>query len=138
MMSPEAYERLREKVKGPEDLARELKHGEQMAELRFHLETEPHAQEKLKAQIEKDLSEQGIDAVVESDALSLEQQKALEQKNFRVTVSSHPTTHQDQIMLMPEGKIQEAIPLTTTMSDQYSSQFMGQQQTKSNHKRSKK
>lgn len=124
MMSPEAYERLREKVKGPEDLAEELKRQEMYAELRFHLETEPEIYEKLQNQIEKDLREQGAEQMVEATGLSPEQKAALEQKNFRITVSSHPMTHQDQIMLLPEGTVQEAIPLTMSLSDKYASQFV--------------
>lgn len=127
MMSPEAYERLREKVKGPEDLARELKYGEQMAEMRFKLETEPEFHEQLQQSIEKDLQEQGIEQSVDAAQLSPEQRKALEKGNFRLTVSSHPTTHQDQLAVIPEGNVQESIPLTMSLNEKY----IAAQQTKS-------
>lgn len=123
-MSPAAYEKLRERVKGPEDLERELKRGEQMAELRFHLETEPKIQDRFKEQVSQDMQEQGIENVVESDQLSPQQKQALEQKKFRVTVSSHPSTHQDQVTVLPEGKVQEAIPVKPSFSEQYVAQFL--------------
>ncbi len=125
MRSPEAYERLREKVKGPEDLEQEMQKSEQLAEVHFALETHPEAQEKLKSAIEKDISEQGIERILESDQLSPEAKKQIEAGKFTVAVSSHPSTHEDAMVLMPEGTIQEKIPVKTSFSEQYSGQILG-------------
>ncbi|MDD4318720.1 MAG: hypothetical protein PHW10_00105 [Candidatus Peribacteraceae bacterium] len=118
MRSPEAYEKLREKVKGPEDLERELEHGEKMAEVGFALETEPRAQERLKNAVEQDLKEQGIEEILEKTP-DPETRKTLEKGKFRLAVSSHPSTHADQIMIVPEGTVQEKLPVKTTHSERY-------------------
>ena len=126
MMSPEAYERLREKVKGPEDLEKELKRGEQLAELSFELQTDEKLREHLKSQCEKDVREQGIEAVLDAQKLSPEMKKAIEQGKFMLAVSSHPTTHDDQLVAVPlgEGNVQEKIPLKPAFSDRYVAQFL--------------
>ncbi len=124
MRSPEAYERLRERVKGPEDLAKEMERNEKIAELRFSLESDPILRERLKRHIEQDLAEQGIEAIVESESLTREQKKSLREGKFRLTVSSHPSTHEDQLMVIPEGKIQEKLPLKPGLSDRYIGQFV--------------
>lgn len=127
LRSPEAYEKLREKVKGPEDLERELERSEKMAEVNFALESEPKAKESLKAQVEKDLSEQGIEQVLE-DAPSAEAKKSLEQGKFIVQVSSHPNTHQDALVVIPEGNVQEKLPIKPQFSDRYMGQVLAQHQ----------
>ncbi len=124
MMSPEAYERLREKVKGPEDLEKELKRGEQLAELSFELQTDEKLRERLKGQCEKDVREQGIEAVMDVQKLSPELKKALQQGKFMLAVSSHPSTHDDQLVAVPEGNVQEKIPLKPAFSDRYVAQFL--------------
>lgn len=124
MMSPEAYERLREKVKGPEDLEKELKRGEQMAELSFELQTDEKLRERLRGQAEKDIREQGVENVVDRQNLSPEIRKALEQGKFKLAVSSHPLTHDDQLVAVPEGNVQEKIPLKPVFSDRYVAQFL--------------
>jgi len=122
LRSPEEYEKLRDKVKGPEDLEKEMEKNEAMAELRFALETEPAIHDALKTKIESDIREQGIENIVEKlDAVDA--QKQIEQGKFRVTVSAHPTSHHDQLSVMPEGTVQEKIPLKTQISDQYIGQF---------------
>ncbi len=124
MMSPEAYERLREKVKGPEDLEKELKRGEQLAELSFELQTDEKLREHLKGQCEKDIAEQGIEQVLDTNNMSPEAKKSLEQGKFMLAVSSHPTTHDDQLVAVPEGNVQEKIPLKPAFSDRYVAQFL--------------
>lgn len=120
MRSPEAYERLREKVKGPEDLEKELDAAEKMAELSFALETEPRMQEKLKATIENDLNEKGIDALVDGhEHLPHGVAAMLLEGKFSVDVSEHPSTHEDTVMLVPEGNIHEKIPLKQNLSNAY-------------------
>ena len=126
MMSPEAYERLREKVKGPADLEKELKRGEQLAELSFELQTDEKLRERLKTQCEKDIQEEGIEALVETEHLSPEAKKAMEQGKFMLAVASHPSTHDDQLVAVPEGNVQEKIPLQTSVSDRYVAQFVTQ------------
>lgn len=124
LRSPEAYEKLREKVKGPEDLERELKRGEALAELHFALETEPGVHDALKAQLEKDLREQGIDAVIEAANISPDIRQTLERGKFALTVSQHPVTHHDVLAVAPEGNVQEKIPVNRSLSDRYASQFL--------------
>ena len=124
MRSPEAYEKLRESVKGPEDLEKEMKKNEQLAELHFGIESEPALQEALKQQVEKDMTEQGIENVLESAPQSADAKKALEQGKFKLTVSAHPTTHHDALMVQPEGNVQEKLPVKPAFSDRYVGQFV--------------
>lgn len=124
MRSPEAYERLREKVKGPEDLENEMKKSEQLAELHFALESDRSVGEKIKASIDKDISEQGIENIVETDALSPDTKKQLEAGKFTLAVSAHPSTQEDTLMLLPEGNVQEKIPVKISFSEQYAGQVL--------------
>jgi len=126
LRSPEEYERLREKVKGPEDLEKELHKSERLAELNFRLETEPAAKESMKAQVEKDLAEQGIEAVLDAEPTP-EAKQSLEQGKFIVQVSSHPKTHEDALVVVPEGNVQEKLPINPQLSDQYIGQFLQSQ-----------
>ncbi|OGJ56201.1 hypothetical protein A3D88_01255 [Candidatus Peribacteria bacterium RIFCSPHIGHO2_02_FULL_52_16] len=123
MRSPEAYEALREKVKGPEDLEREMERNEKMAELRFGLESEPQLKAALKNQVEKDMKEQGIESLLDAPDASTEALKALAEGKFQVAVSSHPQTHEDTVVVMPEGKIAEKLPLKKAFNDRYMHQF---------------
>ena len=123
LRSPEAYEALREKVKGPEDLEKELDKSERMAELHFQLESEPRMREQLKLQVEQDLREQGIEAMLEGE-LSAEARTAIERGNFAIAVLPHPDTHQDVLTIVSEGTVQEKIPLTTKISDTYSAHIL--------------
>lgn len=125
MRSPEAYERLREKVKGPEDLEKEMKRGEQLAELHFALESDKAIAEKVKATVEKDMREQGIENIVDVDALSPESKKQIEAGKFTLAVSAHPSTHDDVLMILPDGNIQETIPVKASFSEQYAGQVLG-------------
>lgn len=124
MRSPEAYEALRERVKGPEDLEKEMKRSEQMAELHFALESDPHLADRLKAQIDKNIREHGIETVIESEKMSDDMKKTIEQGKFTVTVSSHPSTHDDALVVVAEGNVQEKIPVKVSFSDQYIAQFL--------------
>lgn len=118
LRSPEEYERLRDVVKGPEDLERELDRGEKMAELHFALESDPKFQEKLRLQVERDMREQGIDAILETPP-GPDAKKAIERGRFKLTVSSHPSTHQDQLTVIPEGTVQEKLPIKQNLGDSY-------------------
>ncbi len=123
LRSPEAYERLREKVKGPEDMEREMKKNEALAELHFAMESEPTIHDALQKQVEKDIREKGIEQVIDAPNMSPEIQKNLEQGKFILTVSAHPKTHQDALVVIPEGHVQEKLPLRVSFSDQYVGQF---------------
>ena len=124
MMSPEAYERLREKVKGPEDLEKELKRGGQLAELSFELQTDEKLREQLKHQAQEDLKTEGVEHIFDTKNMSPEAKKAIEQGKFMLAVSSHPATHDDQLVAVPEGNVQEKIPLKPVFSDRYVAQFL--------------
>ncbi|MBI3332283.1 hypothetical protein HYZ99_05015 [Candidatus Peregrinibacteria bacterium] len=123
MCSPEAYAALREKVKGPEDLEREMEHNEAMAELRFEMETEPALKEALKKQVEKDAREQGIDHVLEYHP-SKEAKASFDRGAFHLSVESHPDTHLDQLIAIPEGKVQEKLPIRVSLCNRYLAQFV--------------
>ena len=124
MRSPEAYEQMREKVKGPEDLAKELRHSEVLAELHFSLETEPDLHEALRAQVERDLKEHGAENVLEGSVTEPNIRSQLEQGKFRLTVTANPKTHQDALTVLPEGTVQEKLPVKPAFSNQYASQFL--------------
>jgi hypothetical protein len=124
LRSPEAYEALREKVKGPEDVERELERSALLAELRFGLETEPHLHDALKSAVERDLREKGVEQMLEATSASVDARRALEQGKFLVKVEAHPVTHVDQLVLVADsGNVQEKLPLRPSVSEQYVSQF---------------
>lgn len=124
MMSPEAYERLREKVKGPADLERELKRGERMAELSFELQTDGQLRETLRSSLQQDIAAEGIDAVFDARVHDPHVRSALEKGKFSLSVSSHPVTHEDRLVAVPEGNVQEKIPVKPAFSDRYVAQFL--------------
>lgn len=124
LRSPEAYAALREKVKGPADLEKELRRSEALAELHFALESEPAMQDALKKQVEKDLREKGIENVVEQQKLSPELRQSLEQGKFQMTVSPHPKTHHDTVTILAEGTVAVKLPLKQSFNDQYVGQFL--------------
>ena len=126
MRSPEAYEKLRERVKGPEDLEREMERNIDTAELKFALESDPQVHEALKAHIEQDVRKQGLEQVLEK-APSPEARKAIEQGKFRLAVSTHPTTQQDQLMVLPEGNVQEKLPVKASLTQQYATALRSQE-----------
>lgn len=118
LRSPEAYERLRDNVKGPEDLERALDRAEKMAELHFALESHERNHEKMKSIVEKAVSERGIENVIEhtgdlSDAVAA----AIKDGRFRLEVSPHAETHEDTLMIVPEGNVQERVPVTMSLAD---------------------
>lgn len=119
LRSPEAYAALRERVKGPEDLERELAVMDRMADMHFKLESEPHLQEPLRKQIQEDIEEQGVDAVLEQSALQLSTNEALARGNFMVKVREHPTTKQDVLVVVTDGKVQEVLPVKAALADRY-------------------
>lgn len=124
LRSPEAYEKLRERVKGPKDLERELKRGEILAELHFALETEASVRDALKRQVEKDLREKGIETVIDALHFSPGSRHAIEQGKFRLIVSQHPTTHHDTLTVLLEGTVQEKLPIRSSQNEQYVRQFI--------------
>lgn len=124
MRSPEAYERLREKVKGPEDLEQEMDRSEKLAELHLALESEPTLKQSLKSSIEKDIAEQGIESVLDTENISPEAKQAIEQKNFTASVESHPQTHEDALVILSEGNVQEKIPVKQVYSEKYAKQLL--------------
>ena len=119
--SPEEYEKLRERIKSVDQIAEEMERSGQLAELEFALETEPKIKEALKQQIERDLAEQGIEAVID---VAPQQSAALESGNFDVRVETHPETNQDQLAIVPEGSVSEVLPIQSSLSEQYVTQFI--------------
>ena len=124
LRSPEAYAALRERVKGPEDLERHMEQMDRMAEAHFALESDPKMQESLRSHIEKDISEQGIDAVLDAAKASPEARKAVEEGKFVMKVSAHPKTKEDALHAVTEGRVQEKLPVKPNFSDRYVSQLL--------------
>ncbi len=121
LRSPEAYERLREKVKGPEDLEQELDRAEKVAELHFALESDTGTYEKMKSFVERSLKEEGIDALIEKpDELSDDARDALKEGRFTLTISSDET-----LTLLPEGNVNETIPVKMSLLESCVSQLSG-------------
>ena len=112
--SPEEYERLREKVKGPEDLEREMKVNESFASLSFQLETQPKLRELLKDQVRQDIEEHGIEKVLEVP---------LEAGEFEVLIEENPDTHEDQLVVAPEGNVAEKVIINPQFSEKYLAMF---------------
>jgi len=122
-MSARAYEKLRQKVVGPEKAKEEMKWNEAMAQLKFGLETEPEFKEALKHQIEKDIAQQGIEAVLELSDIPADLKKQLESGAFDINVVSVAEDVPDQIVLTPEGNIGEKIPMKKALMESYVSQL---------------
>lgn len=108
LRSPEAYERLRDKVKGPEDLEKELDHAEHMAELHFALESNREQHDALKSIVERAAQGEGVESVVEEGIdVSDEARAAIVDGRFRLEVSPREDTKGDALMIVPEGTVQE-------------------------------
>jgi len=123
MRSPEAYERLRDKVKGPEDLEQEMDRNEKMAEAHLSIESDSEMKEQLKSAVEKSIVEQGAEAIADAP-LTLDQKHALESAAFSVAITSHPRTHKDALVIIPEGNVQEKIPVKQSFTEQYLTQLI--------------
>lgn len=131
MRSPEAYEKLRESVKGPEDLEREMEKNADFAEVKLMLETEPGAQEKAKNAVQEYAREQGVDAVLESVPTGAKE--ALKNGAFDVTVDH--TAHEPRIAITvknapakagteaPMGNVSEKLPLKPALQQQILASF---------------
>lgn len=122
-LSEAEYEKLREKVKGPEDLEHEMKHNELLAELKFAMEAEPTIAHALKEQVREDADRHGLESVLRIEYAPDAIKKAIEQGKFSLTVRSHPKTQVDQLVVVPEGGVAEALPVTLRFSEQYLGQF---------------
>ena len=111
-MSAAAYEKLRQKVKGPEDLEREMAWNEVLAQLKFDCETEPAFKDVLKEKLQSDIAEQGIEAVLDATEVTETQRQQLEAGQFALEVS-------DQVTLAPEGNISESLPVKKALVESY-------------------
>lgn len=125
LRSPEEYEKLRERVKGPEDLERELKRAERIADASFRLETDPGLKESLKNTIAEDLRERGLEEILDQEELSEDVVSALEKGAFDLRVDAHPETHEDTLVLLPEGNVADKIPVRPNLSEQYLTSLPG-------------
>lgn len=118
-LSESAYEKLREKVKGPEDMEREMEQNQILAELKFGLETEPAMKEALHQQIENDIDEHGIESVFDLSECTQEARTAIEAGEFDVTVDEPSSHAKDQIVVCPEGNVTDKIPVNQTFAESY-------------------
>lgn len=124
LRSPEAYEAMREKVKGPEDLEREMQKSEQLAEVHMALETEPRLRDDMKSAIEQDIAESGIEKILETKHLSPEAKAMIEQGRFTISVDAHSENQTDALVLVPEGNVNEKVPVQQVFSEKYTGQLM--------------
>lgn len=122
-MSPAAYEKMRERVKGPEDLKEEQEWNEEMAQLKFTLETEKPVKDALKEQIISDIENGGIESITEDTNLSPETEKQIEQGQFEITVDSVTEDSNDQLVIVPEGNVGEKIPIRFSLTQSYMSEI---------------
>ncbi|MBT4119829.1 MAG: hypothetical protein HOG89_02170 [Candidatus Peribacter sp.] len=122
-MSARAYEKLRQKVVGPEKAKQEMQRNEAMAQIKFGLETEPEFQEAFKQQIEKDIAQQGIEAVLSNPDISNEMKQQIESGSFDIDVTSPSEDVPDQLVIKPEGNVGEKIPLSKSLTESYLSQL---------------
>jgi len=122
-LSEAQYEKLREKVKGPEDLKEEMKRNELLAELKFAMDAEPVLSQALRKQVQEDVRVHGLPAVLSSLHLSNGVRGAIEKGKFTIAVHPDAKTHVDQLAVVPEGKVAEALPITQKFSEQYLGQF---------------
>ena len=126
MRSPEAYEKLRQRVQGPEKLKEQMERNSNLAELGLALELEPRLKEELKKEIEKDVQNMSIDQVfVNPENVSEQAQDALDAGRFDVAIDTNPDTNEDQLVLTPEGNISEKLPVKFSLSEKYASQLGG-------------
>ncbi len=115
LRSPGAYEKLRQNVKGPEDLEKELAKAERLADASLEMETNPEAKEQVKKGIEKDLRENGIENVLEkAESISPAVREQLTQGKFTVAISPD-----DGVSVLPEGNVTDRLPVKPALSDQY-------------------
>lgn len=117
MRSPAAYEKLRESVKGPEELEREMEQNEAMAELKFALETEPRVQEVLCQEVEKYVQEEGIENITEA-TVSAAAMQAIEAGNFSLAIESSDQ-QPDQLVLQVEGNVNEKLPIKPAITNRF-------------------
>jgi hypothetical protein len=122
-MSAAAYEKLRKKVVGPEKAKQEMQMNESMAQLKFGLETEPELKKALKSQIEKDIQEQGIEAVLALSEVPADLKQQLESGGFDISIDSPSDEASDQLVLTPEGNVGEKIPMKKSLMESYLSQM---------------
>lgn len=122
-LSEAEYARLRENVKGPEDLEREMERNELLAELKLGMELEPKLSEALRAQVQEDIKLHGMPSVLERLSLAADVEQALTKGDFTISIAPDAQTHVDQIVLVPEGKVAEAVPVSQKFSEQYLGQF---------------
>jgi hypothetical protein len=122
-LSAAEYEKLREKVKSVEKIGEEMAENERIAELKFAIESEPKIKEALRAQIEADLKEEGLENVLDAGAPEA-LRKALQEGKFDVQMGSDPDTHRDQLVIVPEGTVAERLVVPPVLSDRYVTQFV--------------
>jgi len=122
-LSDVEYAQLRENVKGPEDLKREMERNELLAELKLGMELEPKLAEALRAQVQEDMRQHGLPSVLNASHLSSDLTQAMEKGDFAISVEADPQTNVDQLVLVPEGKVAEAVPVSQQFSEQYLGQF---------------
>lgn len=91
-----------------------MKINESFASLSFQLETQPKLKEELKDQVRQDIDANGIETVLESP---------MEAGEFEVLIEESPDTHEDQLVVIPEGNVSEKVVIKPKFSEKYLSMF---------------
>ena len=95
-----------------------------LAELALALELEPKLQEELKKEIEKDLKGMSLDQIFANpESISGEAQDSLYSGDFDVSIDTNPDTQEDQLVLTPEGNVNEKLPVKFSLSEKYAGQL---------------
>jgi hypothetical protein len=66
-----------------------------------------------------------MENILETEHLSPEAKSMIEQGKFDVGVDAHPETQQDALIVLPEGKVQEKVPVKQVFSEKLAGQLTG-------------
>jgi hypothetical protein len=125
LRNPWEYAKLREKVKGPEDLQRELRAAEALADAKLALESDEQAQEGLRRSMHEQVQAQGPESLVDVAKLTPQQRSTLEQGRFTVAVREDAKGTSDALSVVPEGNVSDRLPLKPAASLRYTQQLLG-------------
>ena len=121
LRSPKEYAKSRESIPNLQEIDEQVERAKALAELKLALELEPRLEEELRKNIERDLQEQGSEALLQSAPENI---SFLQEENFHIDIVEDPNTKQDTIALLPEGNPGEKVPLKPAISDRYAMEFL--------------
>lgn len=107
LRSPFEYARSRESIPTVESISNTAEHNERVADIGLQLELEPTIQEELQKSVQEIFSKEGP-SMFNQDASAIH--ASIESGNFAVTIDTTGT--QNEIIVSPEGNVQEKISLS--------------------------